>query len=202
MKPYALSGVSLSEGMGQLCPRSTFSQETFNQGSFKHSMGIQMKSSVDALSDTANFVPIQLIRLLHRAGQCGDDLFLKGIQTATLTPRQFTILKAAQNRHEASQALLVQDTGVDRSTLADIVSRLVAKGLLERSRTSQDARTYAIRVTENGARTISELTPRIAEIENTILAPLSASERSNFLTSLDLIVNNLQHLHGADNKTG
>ncbi|MFZ1102753.1 MAG: helix-turn-helix domain-containing protein, partial [Hyphomicrobiaceae bacterium] len=39
-------------------------------------------------------------------------------------------------------------TGIDRSTLADIVRRLTRKGLLQRCRTNEDARAYAVRLTD------------------------------------------------------
>ncbi len=45
-----------------------------------------------------------------------------------------------------SQTDIVNLTGIDRSTLADIVRRLVKKGLLQRRRTKQDARAAAQRL--------------------------------------------------------
>ena len=74
------------------------------------------------------------LHLLHRAGQCADELFATNVGTSDLTPRQFAVIKAVEASEEPSQTMLVEKTGIDRSTLADIVRRLVAKGLLQRKR--------------------------------------------------------------------
>ncbi len=113
---------------------------------------------------------------------------------ADLTPRQYTVLTAAQQRTEPSQAALVTDTSIDRSTLADIVGRLVTKGLLERHRTERDARAYAIALTEKGHETISALAPRVATMERKLLAALPDDQREAFAKNLELIVHSLGEL--------
>lgn len=143
---------------------------------------------------TATPVTNQLFHLLHRAGQGGDELFLNMFRDADLTPRQFTVLTAAQQRADSSQAGLVADTGIDRSTLADIVGRLVAKGLLERHRTKRDARAYAIAVTDKGHETIATLSPRIASMEGALLSALPDDQRETFAKNLEAIVHNLNAL--------
>ena len=69
------------------------------------------------------------LHLLHRAGQCADELFASQIKESDLTPRQFVVLMAVAGSEEPSQTTLVQKTGIDRSTIADIVRRLVERGL-------------------------------------------------------------------------
>lgn len=132
-----------------------------------------------------------LLHLLHRAGQCADELFSSGVNSHALTPRQYTVLQAASELDDPSQAGLVAATGIDRSTLADIVRRLVDKNLISRQRTEQDARAYAIRVTEHGRDTLNALAPKINEIENRLLAALPASLRPTFLQCLRTLVTEL-----------
>ena len=69
------------------------------------------------------------LHLLHRAGQCADELFASQVKESDLTPRQFVVLTAVAGIEEPSQTTLVQKTGIDRSTVADIVRRLVERGL-------------------------------------------------------------------------
>src|SRR5262245_33071166 len=90
------------------------------------------------------------IHLLHRAGQCVGFIFSDEVHGGDLTPRQYTILAAVAREEGLSQTDLVTRTGIDRSTLADIIRRLVQKGWIQRRRTSADARVYAIRLTEEG----------------------------------------------------
>src|SRR5262245_8283548 len=63
------------------------------------------------------------IHLLHRAGQCASDIFQGEMATGDLTPRQYAVLVAVSQNEGLSQTHLVEKTGVDRSTLADIVRR-------------------------------------------------------------------------------
>ena len=90
---------------------------------------------------------VSALHLLHRAGQCAEVLFANEAVKADLTPRQYAILGSVSQNPDISQTGLVEQTGVDRSTLADIVRRLVKKGLLQRKRTRRDARMYAVRLT-------------------------------------------------------
>src|ERR1700733_2002369 len=64
---------------------------------------------------------ISALHLLHRAGQCAEVLFANETGKTELTPRQYAILACVQQNPDISQTGLVEQTGVDRSTLADIV---------------------------------------------------------------------------------
>ena len=52
-----------------------------------------------------------------------------------LTPRQLAVLITVSQTEGQSQTGLVERTGIDRSTMADIVRRMQRKGLLKRRRT-------------------------------------------------------------------
>lgn len=151
-----------------------------------------MNSQEKTNSTSVTALNPQLFHLLHRAGQSGDEVIVSMFRDAGLTPRQFTVLTAAQARDEPSQAALVADTGIDRSTLADIVSRLVSKGLLERHRTKRDARAYAIAVTDKGHETIAHLTPMVAKLECQVLSVVPDDQREDFINSLKSIVDSLR----------
>lgn len=153
-----------------------------------------MNTHIDTNVAPVEAVDNQLIHLLHRAGQVGDEVFLKSFRDFGLTPRQYAVLTAAQHRSEPSQAALVADTGIDRSTLADIVGRLVEKGLVERHRTERDARAYAIVVTAKGTETIAALSPKLATVEHEMLAKLPAEARETFTHNLRTIIDHLAGL--------
>jgi DNA-binding MarR family transcriptional regulator len=79
------------------------------------------------------------VHLLHRAYQAVDQVFAMGMQANSLTARQLAVLMTVEDNEGLSQTGIVNRTGVDRSTLADIVRRLTRKGLLQRRRTKEDA---------------------------------------------------------------
>lgn len=129
--------------------------------------------------------------LLHRAGQCADELFDSQARKFELTPRQFVVLKAVAAGDEPSQTTIVEMTGIDRSTLADIVRRLVSRGLLSRKRTRRDARMYAVRVTDKGMNAIKQTEPAAKATEERILAAIPAGQRQEFLETLAQVVDQL-----------
>ena len=85
--------------------------------------------------------------LLHRANQVAAERFAKAIGDTDVTPRQVAVLGIVATNEGVSQTGIVEASGIDRSTLADIVRRLVKRGLLARRRSKQDTRAYNVTLT-------------------------------------------------------
>ena len=134
------------------------------------------------------------IHLLHRAGQCAADIFQAEMETGELTPRQFAVLVTVAQHEGLSQTQLVERTGIDRSTLADIVRRMLKKSLLQRRRTKEDARAYAVKLTEEGWRVLRSSQPVARRVDERILEVLPAPQRERFLEDLSTIVQALGRL--------
>ncbi len=128
------------------------------------------------------------IHLLHRAGQCAGDIFQSKMGDSDLTPRQYAVLITVANNEGLSQTNLVEKTGIDRSTLADIVRRMLKKGLLQRRRTREDARAYAVKLTEEGWRVLRAVEPIARSVDETIVATLSGDDRNRLIEILNSIV--------------
>jgi DNA-binding MarR family transcriptional regulator len=128
------------------------------------------------------------IHLLHRAGQCAGDIFQSEMSTGDLTPRQYAVLVTVAHNEGLSQTNLVDRTGIDRSTLADIIRRMLKKGLILRRRTKEDARAYAVRLSEEGWKTLKSAEPLAKRIDDKIMAALPGSNRERFLQDLNVIV--------------
>ena len=141
------------------------------------------------------------IHLLHRAGQCASDVFQGEMGEGDLTPRQYAVLVAVSQNEGLSQTNLVEKTGVDRSTLADIVRRMLKKGLLQRRRTKDDARAYAVKLTDEGWRILKAADPLAKRVDEKILAALPNPQRERFLQDLSLIVEALGKLQLGDGKS-
>ena len=88
-----------------------------------------------------------------------------------------------------TQTELVARTGIDRSTLADIVARLIGRGLIQRRRAKGDARAYAIKLTAQGAKALRDAEPGASATDSRLLATLPPAKRQEFLESLQTIVN-------------
>jgi DNA-binding MarR family transcriptional regulator len=131
------------------------------------------------------------IHLLHRAGQCAGDIFQSEMSDGNLTPRQYAVLYTVSQNEGLSQTNLVERTGIDRSTLADIIRRMLKKGLLQRRRTKEDARAYAVKLTDEGWRVLKSAEPMAKRVDEKILAALPTPERERFLQDLNRIVKTL-----------
>ena len=133
------------------------------------------------------------LHLLHRAGQCAGDIFQSEMVNGDITPRQFAVLLAVSQNEGLSQTSLVKKTGIDRSTLADIVRRMLRKNLLQRRRTKDDARAYAVKLTDEGWETLRSYEPAVDRVDTTLLSALPEESRRRFLDELSLIVNALSN---------
>lgn len=122
--------------------------------------------------------------LLRRAQQYAQDLYSKEVGASGPTSRQFEVLHSVSQNEGLSQTDLVRATGIDRSTLADMIARMIKKGLLSRQRTKDDARANAVSITAAGKRMLSSAMSSVNRAENQTLAVLPKSQQSAFMKSL------------------
>ena len=122
--------------------------------------------------------------LLHRSLQLALDFHAEAAAATTLTQRQFTVLAAVGAADGLTQNDLVRATGIDRSTLADLVSRLLAKGLLLRERSVTDARANTVHLSEAGRDALSAGADAAGQADERLLALLSPKKRDSLLKIL------------------
>jgi len=122
--------------------------------------------------------------LLHRAVQLALDVYSDEFGAGAITQRQYAVLAAAADREGATQTDLVHATGIDRSTMADMVARLIAKGLLERERSQLDARANAVRLTEAGHAVLAEARPKMAAADARLLKHIAGGGRRQAFVGL------------------
>ena len=122
--------------------------------------------------------------LMHRALQLALDIYADEAGPDGLTQRQFAVLEAVSHKAGLTQTDLVRATGIDRSTLADLVSRMTTKGLLDRERSTIDARAKAVRLSEAGQAALDAARPRVEAADKRILALLPKARRDSFLIML------------------
>lgn len=128
------------------------------------------------------------LHLFHRAVQVVTEIYQAEMASYDLTARQYAVLFALAHSEGLSQSKLVDATGIDRSTMADIVRRMLKKGIIQRKRDKDDARAYEVRITEEGTRLFKTVTPIIQRIEDKLLASLKGRRVDEFLTNLGMIV--------------
>jgi DNA-binding MarR family transcriptional regulator len=114
--------------------------------------------------------------LLRRAQQLHVAVWLRDVSSETSSV-QFAALTVLDQRPGASQRDLGRALDLDRSTIADLVVRMVRRGLIGRERDEDDRRRNVLHLTAAGRDELARLRPRVESIEPTLTAGLSPSER-------------------------
>lgn len=122
--------------------------------------------------------------LLRRCQQRAVDIFEEEVGSDGPTPRQFAVMVTICQNPGINQTEVVQRTGIDRSTIGDLVARLVKRGLVRRRRTDQDARANALFLTQEGAALLERVAPAIDRVQRRIVSLLPDGEREVFLRCL------------------
>lgn len=132
--------------------------------------------------------------LLRRAQQYAHDLYAAAVGADGPTPRQFEVLHVVSKNEGLSQTDLVRATGIDRSTLADMIARMLDRGLLSRSRTKEDARANAVSITATGRRMLNSATAGVARAESAALGVLPKAQQGGFMKALSAYADALDKL--------
>lgn len=122
--------------------------------------------------------------LLHRALQHALDIYVDSTGAGAPTQRQFAVLAAVARNEGLTQTDLVRATGIDRSTLADLVARMIAKDLLARERSANDGRANTVRLTPAGRAALKQAGPKVAQADERILELVPPRARESFLSVL------------------
>lgn len=122
--------------------------------------------------------------LMHRALQLALDVYADETGSDGPTQRQFAVMEAVSMKDGLTQTDLVRATGIDRSTLADLVARMTTKGLLTRERSTIDARAKAVSLSEDGRAMLEAARPQVEAADKRIMALLPKAKREVFLDLL------------------
>ncbi|MEH0548284.1 MarR family transcriptional regulator [Streptomyces sp. B21-105] len=124
---------------------------------------------------------------LARRLQQAHYLLWNTMVSEEITSPQFAVLNALVAEPGLDQRTVGERVGLDRSTVAEVISRLMRRDLLDKVRDPQDGRRFLLGLTEEGARTHRKLTVRTARMNQVFLSPLSAAEQTVFLELLQRV---------------
>jgi MarR family transcriptional regulator, temperature-dependent positive regulator of motility len=96
--------------------------------------------------------------------------------SAEITSVQYAALEILQGTPGVNQRQLGDELDVDRSTIADLVARMVRNELIERSDDPVDKRSYVLFLTLAGKNQLSKLRPRVEQVERILTAKLTPVE--------------------------
>ncbi|WP_198084943.1 MarR family winged helix-turn-helix transcriptional regulator [Variovorax sp. E3] len=125
------------------------------------------------------------VRRLH---QIAVAMFFEETKAQGLTPVQYGALAAVAVQPGTDQRRLARAIGIDTSTIASVVDRLEARGLMARNASPDDRRVRLLTLSKEGERLVSEIEPSILRIQERILAPLPVAQRDQFVAMLRTLV--------------
>jgi MarR family transcriptional regulator, transcriptional regulator for hemolysin len=101
-----------------------------------------------------------------------------------LTTALFALLNVISAREGAIQQELGSALGIDRSTMVSLIDQLESAGLAKRTPSATDRRAREIAITPKGRRLLKRARGLISQVEDEILAGLTAEERGELITLL------------------
>ena len=125
--------------------------------------------------------------LLRRAVQVMNLLWNEEV-SQTITSPQFAAMNALYGEPNLDQRTLGQRISLDRSTMAEVVSRLSARGLIRSVRDARDGRRKTITLTPKGLRALQHLIPRTHSMTRRLVGPLDQKQRDELLSMLTKVV--------------
>jgi DNA-binding MarR family transcriptional regulator len=142
------------------------------------------------MDPTTTAGPHRTAFLLSQLGALASARFAERTRALGLTPADAGVLRLLGRAPGLNQRVLADRLGAVPSRIVALIDSLEARGLVERTRSSADRRSYELRLTENGqerlaslrriareheAQLLGSLTPEQAEQLHDLLARLAAA---------------------------
>ncbi|NQU71531.1 MAG: MarR family transcriptional regulator [Rhodospirillales bacterium] len=144
-----------------------------------------MVAAVDSPKSQLSDRPGHLIRRLH---QIHVAMFLEECAAYSLTPVQYAVMTVLAHRPGMDQISIASEAAIDRTNVADVLSRLEERGIVSRQISPTDRRMKLAVLTDEGARITRDMEVAMQRAQDRFLSPLPADRRGEFMKLLaDLV---------------
>ncbi len=114
-------------------------------------------------------------------------LFQSLTKQEDITPRQFGVLLTLYQQGPLTLTDLAVAIRVDRSTLSEMINRMVDRSLIGKRGNVRDRRSAEVLIAPGGEAAMLQIIRGVSKLQNALLAPLPVSERAHFLRCVKLI---------------
>jgi DNA-binding MarR family transcriptional regulator len=115
--------------------------------------------------------------LLARLGETSRRRFAEVIGPTGLDGRHFRVMTMVAARPGMTQQQLHEKTSIDPSSMVAVIDELETRGFADRRQDPDDGRARTIFLTAAGERILRRITRLAVELQDELLAALSAPER-------------------------
>ena len=140
---------------------------------------------------------LKSIRLLAQCMQGFERYSGDNVRRQGLTPAQFDLIATLGNTAGMSCKELGDKTLITKGTLTGVLDRLEQKGLIERERSSDDKRSYLVRLTRAGEQLFGDLFPKIIAHDKQLFSHFSDADFTTLEAALSKLKQAMQD-SGAD----
>ena len=102
--------------------------------------------------------------------------------------RELRVLRLVRDTPDITFTALARLTRFERSLTSRILTRMIKAGLIERIGVEGDGRQYTFVMTVEGERLCAEADPLSLEMEEMMLAPLTAEQRESLAAMMDAVL--------------
>lgn len=123
-------------------------------------------------------------QLFFRLWRASHTRIANGLESIGLTPASFGVLNVLGARKGAIQQEVGSAMGIDPSTMVSLIDQLEGAGLARRRPSATDRRAREIAITPKGRRLLERARRMVSDVEDELLAGLTAKERTQLLALL------------------
>ena len=105
-----------------------------------------------------------------------------------MAPGQQRVLTVLSRHDSMSQRDLLEEMGLARATLSELLTRLEEKGLVERTRSKADRRVIIVSLTKKGKAAGKKVVDIESDIADEAFAPLSDAQKDDMKSMLDAVL--------------
>jgi len=165
-------------------------QNSFPQGrdsTFKSKGGAANKFTLDSpLYERPGF-------LLWRVRHIANSIFTYECREFDVTPPQYLVLAVVREIPGTDQAGVSRTVGLDRFTTGLVLSNLIKRGLIVRERSTEDRRSYMLRLSPRGLELLKRIIPGVARSRARFFSPFTPREERVFIGMLQKLATMLNN---------
>jgi DNA-binding MarR family transcriptional regulator len=125
--------------------------------------------------------------LLRRAWYGLNQAFRRRIAHLGITPDQFTVLRTLLENEDISQSQLTCLMASDPNTVASLLNRMEANGLVKRKPSKSDRRARCLSVLAGGRRRYEKARAIAVDLQSQVVSVLPRKQQETFLNQLAAI---------------
>ncbi|GAA5113124.1 MarR family winged helix-turn-helix transcriptional regulator [Pseudonocardia adelaidensis] len=131
-------------------------------------------------------MPVTPGHLLRRSEQLHGAAWARRVGAA-LTPSQYGLLSGLAWNAPVDQSTAGDLASLDKSSTADIIARLLRRGLVARIPDDRDRRRKLVVLTDLARRVLDELTPAVERVQRDLVTPLTVAEGARLVDLLQVV---------------